>query len=428
MKIEDQYFEVKCDIKPKKEGLLSGFTISLKDCICLEGVESKSSSKILSGYKPPFSATVVEKILSNGGRIIGKSKQDEFGFGSFGLNHQNPPFNPLNKDKVTGGSSSGAGGLAKTINNHISIAESTGGSIANPAAFCEVIGLTPSYGRVSRFGLIDYATSLDKIGVMAKDVMSCAKALEVISGFDEKDSTSSKKETPKFSKIKPKKEFIIGVPKEYLNVDLEVKKEFDLFLEKIKSLGLKIKFISLEKNAKYSVPTYYLIATSEASTNLAKLSGLRYGVKENPSGLHFNDYFKKIRSQNFSLEAKRRILLGTFARMEGNKDDFYDKALMLRKVLFEEYKKTFEEVDLIIHPTMPCFAPNISDAKKLSPSTIYNMDLLTVGVNLAGLPHISIPFKSQSSKTQSIGALITTKPFFEEDLLSFSLFLEEALK
>lgn len=424
----DEYLEVSCDIKPKSRGLLSGFTISLKDCICLEGVESKSSSKILKGYIPVFNATVVEKILGSGGHIIGKTKQDEFGFGSFGLNHGNPPKNPLNKEKVTGGSSSGAGGIAKVLKNHVAIAESTGGSIANPAAFCEVVGLTPTYGRVSRFGLIDYATSLDKIGVIANDVLTCAKTLEVISGFDEKDSTSSKLEVPKFSKIKPKKDFVVGIPKEYLSVDKDVKSEFDLFEQKLKKLGVKIKHISLQKNAKFSIPTYYLIATSEASTNLAKLSGLRYGVVENPKGLHFDEYFKKVRSQNFGLEAKRRIILGTFARMEGNKDDFYDKALSLRKLLYDEYLKQFDEVDFIVHPTMPCYAPNISEAKNLSPSTVYNMDLLTAGVNLAGLPHISLPFKSSNSMKESIGVLISSKPFNEENLLSFSLAIEGDLK
>jgi aspartyl-tRNA(Asn)/glutamyl-tRNA(Gln) amidotransferase subunit A len=422
----DEFLEVKLDIEPVKEGLLSGYSVSFKDCICIKGVETKSSSEILKGYMPCFDAHVVKKIKNSGAKIIGKTKQDEFGFGSFGLNHKKPPKNPLNPLKVIGGSSSGAGGITKVLDKHIAIAESTGGSIANPATFCEVTSITPTYGRVSRYGLIDYATSLDKIGVISNDVKSCALALETISGYDEKDSTSKNVEVDKFSNLKPSKNFKIGIPREYLNVDEGVKKVFEKAIKELENLGVEIKYVSLENNFKFSVPCYYLIATSEASTNLAKFCGLRYGASENVTSLGYNDYFTKIRSKYFSKEAKRRIILGTFARREGNKEEFYDKALKVRKALHEEYKQIFKEVDLILHPSMPCFTPKITDIEHLSPNTVYGMDLMTVGVNLAGLAHMSLPFKKKGF--ESIGLLLSADEFEESKLIKFGLFLESNLK
>lgn len=422
----NEYLEVEFDIKPTKKGLLSGYTVSFKDCICIEGVETKSSSQILKGYKPSFDSFVVKKVKEEGGHIIGKTKQDEFGFGSFGLNHKEPPRNPLDNKRVCGGSSSGSAGISKVLDNHIAIAESTGGSIVNPAAFCGVVGFCPSYGLVSRHGLLDYGTSLDKIGVISKDVLSVLKGLEVISSYDGKDSTQKKLKPENFSKLKAKKDFKIGIPKEYLDCEEFVKESFLKVVDLLTKKGIQVDFISLENNFKYSVSCYYLIACSEASTNLAKYSGLRYGIQEDPRGIDFNDYFKQVRSKHFSTEAKRRIILGTFARMEGNKEDFYDKALMVRNMLLLEYKKVFEKYDLILHPTMPILPPKIDEAKKLDPKTVYNMDLLTVGSNLSGLPHASIPYFNNNNLP--IGVMVTGNSFEEKKIAEFLLYLEEVLK
>lgn len=422
----NEYLEVELDIKPTKKGLLSSYTVSFKDCICIEGVETKSSSQILKGYKPSFDSFVVKRVKDEGGYIIGKTKQDEFGFGSFGLNHKEPPRNPLDNKRVCGGSSSGSAGISKVLDNHIAIAESTGGSIVNPAAFCGVVGFCPSYGLVSRHGLLDYGTSLDKIGVISKDVLSVLKGLEVISSYDGKDSTQKKLKPENFSKLKAKKDFKIGIPKEYLDCEEFVKESFLKVVDLLTKKGIQVDFISLENNFKYSVSCYYLIACSEASTNLAKYSGLRYGIQEEPKGIDFNDYFKQVRSKHFSTEAKRRIILGTFARMEGNKEDFYDKALMVRNMLLLEYKKVFENYDLILHPTMPILPPKIDEAKKLDPKTVYNMDLLTVGANLSGLPHASFPYFNNNNLP--IGVMITGNSFEEKKIAEFLLYLEEVLK
>ncbi len=398
------------NMKPIAKGVLSGVTVSFKDCICVKGLPAQSSSKILKGYIPSFNATCVEKILSQGGTIIGKTAQDEFGFGSFGINNSYDLKNPVDPTRVPGGSSSGSAIAAKTIKNHLAIAESTGGSIVNPAAFCQVFGACPTYGRVSRYGLIDYANSLDKIGVMANTLELTAKGLTVISGNCSKDSTSVDLPAEDFSKFETFKG-ILGVPKEYVeNLSPEVKQAFQLAIEKLKSKGIQIKNISLALNAKYSIPSYYVIALSETSTNLAKYSGLRYGPQSDFK-LHYNDYFTKVR-QNFGVEAKRRVILGTFTRMAGYRSAYYIKALKVRTLLIEEYKKAFKQVSAIIHPTMPILPPKIKDTKNLSPIEIYNMDLLTAGVNLAGLPHLTVPIG------EMVGMLITTNHFEERKMFS----------
>lgn len=407
-----QYFTVETNINTKTKGKLKNYTVSVKDCICVKNIETTSSSKILKGYKPVFNATVVNKVLNEGATIIGKTIQDEFGFGTFctntGIGYENPT-NPLDKNRVTGGSSGGSAGATNVIENHISIAESTGGSIANPASFCNIVGITPTYGLVSRYGLIDYANSLDKIGIMAKTVKQAKLGLEIIKGYDEKDSTSIKKDV---SLDCDKNTLKIGIPKQYVkNINSKIKKSFDETIQKLKAQGHKIKTVSLSLNEQYSIPTYYIIAMSEASTNLAKLCGLRYGISEDKNK-EFNDYFKAIRSKNFGIEAKRRILLGTFARMAGYRDAYYEKALKVRTKLIQEYKDVFENVDVLAHPTMPIFPPKFEEVKKLTPLQTYQMDLQTVGANLAGLPHISIPLN-----TKLPSGLMFTANHFEENKL-----------
>jgi aspartyl-tRNA(Asn)/glutamyl-tRNA(Gln) amidotransferase subunit A len=403
--------------KTAKKGRLYGLPISIKDNICVKDMESRAGSKILEGYKPVFDATIVKKIRDEGGIIIGKTSQDAFGFGSFNVNvglDDKVPKNPLDKERVTGGSSGGAAGITRKLGNHVAIAESTGGSIAAPAAYCGVYGMTPTYGRVSRYGLIDYSNSMDKIGVMAKDIEDVAIVLEVISGHDELDSTSV--DMPPLDLKKEKKDFKIAVVKESLeNIDKGVK---DNLLEKLKEK--KYSLVSLPLTFRYSLQAYYLISMAEASTNLAKLCGIRYGRHDKLEG-NFNEYFSKVRSKNFSKEEKRRIILGTFARMSGFRDAYYLKALKVRTKIIEEYKALFKKFDVMITPTMPGIAPKFSDIKKLSPLENYMMDIMTVGPNLAGFPHLSIP--SGLSKDMPTGLMAVSDHFQEKKLVDFARWL-----
>ena len=374
------------------KGKLAGLPISVKDNICVQGVESTAGSAILTGYKPIFNATVIQKLMNEGAAIIGKTSQDEFGFGSFNVNiglDKKIPKNPHDPTRVTGGSSGGSAGFtAYTKHPHVAIAESTGGSISCPAAFCGVAGLTPTYGLVSRYGLIDYANSLDKIGIIAKKVSEIQPVLDIIKGHDEKDPTSLKQEIQKFKQVKK-----VALVKEAFKNQPLLKKQL---IEKLNELQIKYEEISLPVTEKYSLQTYYIIAMAEASTNLAKYCGMRYGYEEAVKD-SYDSYFTKIRSKRFNKESKRRIILGTFARMAGYRDQYYLKAMQVRTLIVEEYKKAFKKDDVIITPTMPCIAPKFSEVNKLTPLQHYQMDILTVGPNLAGLPHLSVPFTLQEN-------------------------------
>ena len=386
------------ELSKNPKGKLAGVFISVKDAICVEDVESTAGSKILKTYKPFFNSTAVERAIKEGAIVIGKTSQDEFGFGSFSTNvglDFDIPLNPFDKKRVTGGSSGGAAGLTQKASfPHIAFGESTGGSIVNPASFCGVFGLCPTYGRVSRYGLIDYGNSLDKIGPMSKSIEDSALLLEVTSGYDEKDSTSLNKPVENFSSYLKKdvKGLKIGIIKEAFTKDIDpsINKIIKSAIKKLESKGCIVKEISLPITIKYGIPVYYLIASSEASTNLAKYCGMRYGISEDLKG-NFDEYFTNVRSKNFGKEAKRRIMLGTFARMSGFRDAYYIKAAKVRSLIIEEYKKAFKNFDVLISPTMPVLPLTFDEAKKLTPLQDYMMDILTVGPNLAGLPHLNIP-------------------------------------
>ncbi|MEW6063127.1 MAG: amidase family protein [Nanoarchaeota archaeon] len=372
-------------VQKAPRGKLAGLPVSVKDCICVKSVESTAGSKILKNYKPVFNATAVQRAIDEGAIIIGKTAQDEFGFGSFSCNvgiDFKIPLNPFDKNRVCGGSSGGAAGITQLAKfPHIALAESTGGSIVNPASFCGVIGLCPTYGLVSRYGLIDYADSLDKIGVMAKEIEDVDLMLNVIKGNDRKDATSLKQDTNKDKTIKK-----VALIKESLDVDKEIK---EIILSNLDNLKIKYEKISLPLTAKYGIPCYYIIAMSEASTNLARYCGIKYGLHEELKG-NFDEYFSNVRSKGFGEETKRRIILGTFARMAGYRDKYYSKAMQVRTLIIQEYKKAFSKYDLLVSPTMPIIAPKFFDAAKLTPLQNYMMDTLTVGPNLAGLPHITL--------------------------------------
>lgn len=381
------------NLETDQEGRLSGYTISVKDNICVEGMQSTAGSMILKGYIPPYDATVISKCKAEGATIIGKTTQDEFGFGTFNVNTSyNIPLNPHDPKRSTGGSSGGAACITALADfPHLALSESTGGSISCPASWCGVIGVTPTYGRVSRWGLIDYANSLDKIGVMAKTVKEAALLLEVISGPDRYDSTVLDTKVPRYTELNSVKSLKIGVPIEYFGegVDPRVEKQIWSNLKQLESNGAKIKEISLP-HTKYSLSSYYIIAMAEASTNLAKFSGLRYGQQESIDG-DFNQYFRKVRSKGFGAEAKRRVMLGTFTRMAGYRDAYYLKALKVRTKVIEDFKQAFSSIDVLAAPTMPVIAPKFDEIENLEPLQHYKMDILTVAPNLAGIPMISVP-------------------------------------
>lgn len=403
----------------KYYGKLFGVPVTVKDAICVKGIESKAGSKILKGYKPLFDATVIERARREGAIILAKTTQDEFGFGTFSTHTIKVPKNPFDNSRSCGGSSGGAAGFtAFTKSYHVAIGESTGGSIACPACFCGSVGFTPTYGLVSRFGLIDYANSLDKIGAIGKCLNDATLLLEVISGLDEKDSTS-------LSNGFERKEVVIkriAVVKDFFdNSDDEVKKVIQEKINELKKFYV-VDSVSLPQNVKYALSAYYVIATCEASTNLAKLSGLRYGAQGEVEGKHFDDYFSEIRSKEFSEETKRRIILGTFARMSGFRDAYYLKAMKVRTKLIEEFNKAFEKYDLLIYPTMPTLAPKFSEIEKLTPMQNFAMDLCTVPSNLAGFPHISI--NAGFVNNIPVGLMIVAPHLEEKRLYSLAKVIE----
>ncbi|MEK6945999.1 MAG: amidase family protein [Nanoarchaeota archaeon] len=420
---------VKNNDKHIKNKKLLGVAISVKDSICVKGVESTAGSKILKGYKPLFNATVIKKVIEQGGIIIGKTAQDEFGFGSFSVNVGigfKVPKNPIDKERSCGGSSGGAAGLAKKASfPHLAFSESTGGSIAEPASFCDVFGLCPTYGRVSRFGLIDFGNSLDKIGPMTKTAHESALFQEVISGYDANDSTSLNAEVGNYTDFvgKSAKGMKVGIIKEAFGHgnDKEVEKHVYNGIKKLEEGGVKVEELSLELPIKYGLATYYMIGTSEASTNLAKYCGMRYGISEKLEG-SFNEYFTKIRSENLSEEAKRRIMLGTFARMSGYRNACYMQAMKVRTVIINEYKKAFKKFDALVSPTVPILPPKFSEIEKLTPLQNYMMDVMLVGPNICGLPHLSAPVGY--SNGLPVGMLLTGDHLQEGKLLQLGSVFE----
>ena len=439
MKVKEKCKKIQAEFSPfitlienleqdEKNGKIFGLPISVKDNICTKNVQTTAGSKILKSYVPPFNATCIENILKEGGIIIGKTAMDEFGFGTFSVNTFCIPKNPFDKKRSCGGSSGGSACITALADfPHLSIAESTGGSISCPACFCGVVGLTPTYGLVSRWGLIDYANSLDKIGCMGKKVWDVALLLSIISGWDEKDSTSlkvMKKDYTKFLKDGMEK-MKIGIPKEYFeNIDERIDKKVWNGIKILEKLGASYQEISLPLT-EYALPAYYIIAMAEASTNLAKFCGIRYGshlkLKED-----FNEYFSKVRAKFFGEEAKRRIMLGTFARMAGYREAYYLKALKIRRLVIKEFKKVFKKFDVLISPTMPILPPKFKEIEKLEPVEIYMMDILTVPPNLAGIPHLSIP--CGFVKNLPVGMHILADHLQENKILKVAYNFEKAIK
>ncbi len=415
------------EIRKGRKGRLLGVPVSVKDCLCVKGMESRAGARILSGYKPVFDATAVERARAEGAIILGKTAQDEFGFGTFSVNHTagKIPLHPLDSERSCGGSSGGAAGFAAlTQNTHIALAESTGGSIACPASFCGVASITPTYGLVSRYGLMDFANSLDKIGAIGKSVEDVSLLFDVIRGRDEKDSTSldSQKTEPDgeldLGKIR------LGVPKELMDAieDKKIKGVVQKKIDAAQEAGAKVQEVSMPLNTEYGVSVYYLIAMAEASTNLAKYCGMRYGFEKKLEG-NFNEYFSSVRSEAFGDEAKRRILLGTFARMSGFRDAYYLRAMKARTKLIGEFRQAFSKVDIIAHPAMPIVAPKFSEIEKLTPLQHYAADLCTVPANTVGVPHATINAGEISGLP--VGLMLTGNHLEDGKVLSLASQLEK---
>lgn len=395
-----------------------GFTFSAKDNLTSIDFESTAGSKILEGYRAPFDATPIKKMKEAGGRLIGKTNMDEFGFGTFCTNSAfGIPKNPFDLNRSCGGSSGGSACAAAVLDDHVSLGVSTGGSIVCPASFCGVYGLAPSYGRVSRYGLIDYGNSLDKVGLLSFKASDLRRYLPIISGKDVHDPTSCVQPELRLGERKLKS---VAVPKEAVEGDgisKDVMKGFEESLDMLRSMSIDVEYISMP-TLKYSIPAYYVIATSEASTNLARFCGMRYGQQDGDLTLKFDDYFTSFRSKYFGDEAKRRILLGTFTRMVGYADRYYNKALQVREAIIADYKKQFERFDAVVTPTMPFVSPRFDDISKMSALDSYKADFLTVPPNITGMPHMSVP--CSYSEGMPIGLLFTSDHWNEDVLIDIA--------
>jgi aspartyl-tRNA(Asn)/glutamyl-tRNA(Gln) amidotransferase subunit A len=393
----------------KKEKLppLAGVPCAIKDNILVEGLKCTAGSKILENYVAPFDATVIKKLKEAGAIIVGKTNLDEFAMGSsteysaFKITR-----NPHDPEKVPGGSSGGSAAAVAKNFCLFSLGSDTGGSIRQPAGFCKVVGLKPTYGAVSRFGLIAFASSLDQIGPMTKNVRDCEIVFEIIKGKDPLDSTSVEIER----KFEEKKEIKVGIPKEYLveGIELEVKSAFEKAVKKFQEKGVKFEEISLP-HTEYALPCYYIIACAEASSNLARYDGLRYGNFR--EGTDIFDTYSKTRAL-FGKEVKRRIILGTFVLSAGYYEAFYLKAQKVRRKIKEDFEKAFERVDLIFTPVSPTLPFKIGE-KITDPLKMYLSDVFTVSVNLAGLPAISIPIENLPVGLQIIGPPFSEPKIFQ---------------
>jgi len=389
--------------------------VSLKDNICTEGLNTECCSHILKGFRPPYDATVVSKLKAAGVPIFDiKTNMDEFAFGSSTENsYFGPTSNPWDLNRVPGGSSGGSAAAVASDQAIWALGSDTGGSIRQPAAFCGVVGLKPTYGRVSRYGLIAFASSLDQIGPLTKDVTDSAMLLNIISGYDKYDSTSADLPVPDYTKslINDIRGMRIGIPKEYFieGLDTEVKNVVDVAIKKLESLGANIKEVSLP-HTQYAVPVYYIIATAEASSNLARFDGVQYGLRDKSNNLI--EMYKKTRGDGFGEEAKRRIILGTFALSHGYYDAYYLRALKVRTLIKNDFDNVFKEFDCIVTPTAPTTAFKIKE-KIDDPLKMYLSDIFTISVNLAGIPAMSIPC-GFSKNGLPIGLQILAKPFNEE--------------
>lgn len=418
------------DERRKKGTILSpldGIPVSIKDMICQEGVSNTCASNILKDFISPYDAHVIEKLKKAGAILWGRTNMDEFAMGS---SNESSAFgacsNPWNTDCVPGGSSGGSAVAVTAGQTVLSLGTDTGGSIRQPAALCGIVGLKPSYGLISRYGITAYASSLDQAGPFARTVEDCAHLLHVIAGHDERDSTSFPTDIPNYPELikKNKGPWTIGVPKEYFaqGLDPEIKSAVEAAIQFYKSIGCKIVDVTLP-NMHLAIPIYYVIACAEASSNLARYDGIRY-THRTSSATNAIDIFSKSRDEGFGPEIKRRIILGTFVLSSGYYDAYYLRAQKIRRLIRNDFDNAFKSVDALITPITPSVAFK-KGSKSSDPLAMYLEDIFTVSINLAGVPAISIPCGMHSSKLP-IGMQLIGKPFQEADILSMAHTFEEA--
>jgi len=410
-----------------KDTYLKGLPIAIKDNISIEEIKTTCSSKMLEEYVPPYNATVVEKIKEAGGIITGKTNMDEYAMGSSTENSAFfPTVNPWGKNRVPGGSSGGSAAAVAAGMVPVSLGSDTGGSIRQPASFCGVVGLKPTYGAVSRYGLVAFASSLDQIGPLARNVEDIALMMNVITGRDEKDSTCVNRDYPDFTEYLKNdvKDMKIGIPDQYFDIefDQEVRESVLNAVEKFKKAGAKIERVSLT-GAEYALAAYYIIATAEASSNLARYDGVRYGLRAEGAD-NLKKMFTETRQQGFGEEVKRRIMLGTYVLSSGYYDDFYLKAQKVRTLIKNDFDQLFTDYDLILSPTTPTTAFKIGE--KRDPLKMYAADIFTVPVNIAGIPAISVPC-GFDQKGLPIGLQLMGAHFKEEKLIQAAFSLEKIL-
>ena len=416
------------DEKVKKgiAGPLAGMVVAVKDVLCMKGKKTTCGSKILENYEAIYDATVLEKLRAADAIFIGKTNMDEFAMGSSGENSAfGATKHPLDESRVPGGSSSGscvavAAGMATT-----SLGSDTGGSIRQPAGLCGIYGMKPTYGRVSRYGLVAFASSFDQIGPFANSAKDIAAVLQIIAGHDERDSTSANIPVPNYlaamnGNITGLK---IGLPKEYFNdaLNSEIRSAIEKQIEKLKHGGAEIKEVSLP-HSEYTIPTYYILATAEASSNLARYDGARYGYRTNDAK-DLIEMYSKSRSEAFGTEVKRRIMLGTYVLSSGYYDAYYKKAQQVRRLIQNDFFNAFKEVDCLLTPISPTTAFKFGE-KTDDPLQMYLSDIYTVSANLAGIPGISIP-AGVDKNNLPIGAQLLGKQFDEATLLNVADFIEQ---
>ncbi len=410
------------------KGSLSLAPVAIKDNICIQGEETTCASKILRGNIPPYNATVIEKLKAAGAEIFGQCNMDEFAFGSscetssYGVVR-----NPWDLERVPGGSSGGSAAAVAAGLVPAALGSDTGGSIRQPAAFCGVVGLKPTYGRVSRYGLIAFGSSFDQIGPITKTVEDTALLMNVLAGHDERDSTSAREDVPDYTRSlrHDVKGLRIGLPEEYFGegLDPEVGKSVRAAADTLKKLGAEIKTVKLP-HTPHAVAVYYIVAVAEASSNLGRFDGVRFGTRVHADAL--KDMYQNTREEGFGAEAKRRILLGTFVLSAGYYDAYYRQGQKVRTLIREDFSKAWESVDVLLSPTAP--TPPFKIGEKLSdPLAMYLSDIMTIPANLAGIPALSLPCGFTTAGLP-IGLQLMGRPFDEETLIRAAYTLEQEIE
>jgi len=420
--------EIEKKIKNGKAGKLAGMVIAVKDVLAVKDKPLTCASKILKNFASLYTATAVQKLLNEDAIIIGKTNCDEFAMGS---SNENSAFgavkNPVDETRVTGGSSGGSAAAVAANLCDVSLGTDTGGSIRQPAAFCGVYGLKPTYGLVSRFGLTAFASSFDSIGPFAHSVEDAALVLEALAGYDKNDSTSIETEQKIYSHLLEtnRRKLKAGIPKEYFaeGVSPEIKKQIEEVIRKLKELNISVEEVSLP-HTEYAIATYYILTTAEASSNLARFDGARYGYRA-PQSTTLANMYKKSRSDGFGDEVKRRIMLGTYVLSSGYYDAYYKKAQQVRRKIKEDFINAFSQVDVLLTPTTPTTAFKLGE-KTTDPVEMYLSDIFTTSANLAGIPGLNIPI-GKDSNNLPIGLQLLANQFNEENLLRFASVIEKEI-